>query len=132
MEKVKSLVGFILGVFFGALIVCFVCHYFWQIRYVAEFDVDDYCDEIQTFPSDLVFGPVRTKREAKQIAFDVFSEMTNTRLWGRPRDWGVCYDNENHVWMVAISFADKRTLGGSLHIIIREDDGAVLARWGYK
>ena len=130
-KVVKLIYCFMAGILVGAVIVGATCTYFWRVKYVGEFDVDHYTDEIMRFPGDDVLGPVNSKREAQEKALIVFKKMGDGKVRLTQRPLGVSYDGENGMWLVS-SHLRPGSIGGNEYAIIRASDGKVIARWGYK
>ena len=130
MKILKYIIGFVVGFLVSAIIVGGICTYFWRIKYVGEFDVNHYSEEIERFPSDLVLGPVRSKREAQKKALAVFMDMRGGKFRLTERPLGVLYDDENGMWLI-MSRLPPNSFGGVYCLIIRESDGKVIARWRY-
>lgn len=97
---------------------------------VGEFDLNDYTDMVEEFPSDKVLGPVTSAKDAKEKAETVWLEIFGEEV-KEEKSYGVSYDIDTGTWLVQ-GHLPIYMVGGTAHILIRESDGAVLAVWHYK
>ncbi len=94
---------------------------------VGSFDVNDYSDYIERFPSEEILGATMDGKTAKEKAEALLLEIYGKSVKSK-RPYGVSFDEKNRVWLVQGSLPKNRD-GGVPHILIRESDGRVLAVW---
>ncbi len=98
---------------------------------VGSFDVQDYQDEIERFPSDAYVGEVSDSASAVKHAEDIWKDTYGTSsVWNKP--YQVFHDSENGVWLIQGNTWLPLINGGEPHILIRQSDGKVLAVWHTK
>ena len=97
---------------------------------VRPFDVDDYQEFIDTFPSNECLGKLSGKTDAVKKA-----EIILVKIYGKQvkkeRPYQIFYDEEAGVWLVQGSLPSNMK-GGVANIIIENDTGKVLAVWHEK
>ena len=98
---------------------------------VCKFELENYSDEVDEFFSGEILGPIHTGKDAKEKAITFLKEVYGDKKIKNREPYHVQYDEKNKVWMVYGSLP-KGYLGGIPHIIIRQDDGMVLAVWHTK
>lgn len=96
-------------------------------RKIGTFSVKDYAAVIDRFPSGKVLGSVDSAHDAKIMAESVWKEVYGKSVTSN-RPYLVSYDPENAVWLVKGSLHPFAS-GGVPYILIREQDGKVLAVW---
>jgi len=97
---------------------------------VRPFDVDDYQEFIDTFPSNECLGKISGKADAVKKAETVFVKIYGKQI-KRERPYQIFYDEEAGVWLVQGSLPSNMK-GGCANIIIENDTGKVLAVWHEK
>lgn len=94
---------------------------------VGSFDVNDYSNYIERFPSEEILGAIMDGKTAKEKAESLLLEMYGKSVKSK-KPFGVAFDEKNRVWLVEGSLPENCD-GGVPHILIRESDGKVLAVW---
>ncbi|MBO5076339.1 MAG: hypothetical protein J5584_01930 [Clostridia bacterium] len=97
---------------------------------VRPFDVDDYQEFIDTFPSNECLGKISGKADAVKKAETVFIKIYGKQV-KKERPYQIFYDEEAEVWLVQGSLPSYK-IGGVANIIIENDTGKVLAVWHEK
>ena len=97
---------------------------------VRPFDVDDYQEFIDTFPSNECLGKISGKADAVKKAETVFIKIYGKQV-KKERPYQIFYDEEAEVWLVQGSLPSNKH-GGVANIIIENDTGKVLAVWHEK
>ena len=97
---------------------------------VRPFDVDDYQEFIDIFPSNECLGKLSGKTDAVKKA-----EIILVKIYGKQvkkeRPYQIFYDEEAGVWLVQGSLPSNMH-GGVAKIIIENNTGKVLAVWHEK
>ena len=96
---------------------------------VSDFDISEYSQWVEWYPSDRNIGPVNDAYTAREKARMVWAEM-----WGeeaasnkKPRVISVSYDTESEVWLV--KSVKKGYLDSGIYILIKSSTGDVIAVW---
>ena len=126
----KRAVYFLIGLF---LFICVLLGLL-SANPVQEFDLNAYSPYLESYPGDIVLGPVATAEEAISAAKAVWMQIYgHTHHADRV---SVYYDEVQSVWLLQghnplLSFDDGFciVIGGEPYIIIRQDTGEVLAVW---
>lgn len=103
------------------------------------FTLDDYENYLRDFKTDIVLGPIKDAKTAKEHAKKIFMETFEQEKANEP--YYAWYDKKNKVWLVEEEFCKGCKFdflnvcgcaGGPATIIIQEQDGKVLALWNWK
>ncbi len=97
---------------------------------VGTFELEKYNDEIDEFFSGEILGPTPSAKDAKEKAVPFLKEVYGEKIKNR-EPYHVQYDEKNKAWLIQGTLP-KGYLGGVPHIIIRQDDGMILAVWHTK
>ena len=97
---------------------------------VRPFDVDDYQEFIDTFPSNECLGKISGKTDAIKKAETILIKIYGKQV-KKERPYHIFYDEEAGVWLVQGSLPSNMK-GGVASIIIENDTGKVLAVWHEK
>lgn len=98
---------------------------------VQEFSLKDYSYELASFPSDLAVEPIEDAADAREKACSVLVNVFGEEKINNQKPLMTCYDKDSDTWLVYGTLSPL-TLGGTAHIIINAEDGAVLAIWHTK
>lgn len=106
-----------------------------QANKVKKFSVSDYSTEIKNFPSEITLGPIpdapAASQQAESVWINTFGETVEDE-----KPYIVSFDSENGVWLITGTLPpntqDRITLGGVAYILMRKEDGKVLAVWHTK
>lgn len=94
---------------------------------VGEFDVSEYQDEIDEFPSDKNVGQISDANDATKKAVSLWIDMYGLDVIIK-RPYEAYFDEENGVWLVMGTFPFDFE-GGSPYALIEQETGKVLAIW---
>ncbi len=115
------------------LLICVICIKL-NIRnseYVGSFNLYDYSDYICEFPFDKEFGPVDSASTAKKYAEQIWIEQFGENVL-REKPYEVYFDSTSDTWLIKgnepTSFFENNKTGVA-YLIIRKENGAVLAVW---
>ncbi|MBP5780502.1 MAG: hypothetical protein J6X34_04630 [Clostridia bacterium] len=97
---------------------------------VRPFDVDDYQEFIDTFPSNEYLGKISGKADAVKKAETLFVKIYGKQV-KKERPYQIFYDEKAEAWLVQGSLPSNKK-GGVAKIIIENDTGKVLAVWHEK
>ena len=90
------------------------------------FSLADYSEMMDKFPSDLELGAIDTSADAlaaaEQVWTSIYGQSINNKI-----PYRVSFDEEEQVWLVRGSYFF--VFPGGPHILIRQEDGRVLAVW---
>ncbi len=92
------------------------------------FRVEDYQRYITDFPSDRTVGPVGDAAEARERAEEVWDEVYGDDVVRENTSCRVYFDSTAGLWMVTGRLPGY-SKGGVPNIIMRKEDGKVLAVW---
>ncbi|MHB1453454.1 MAG: NTF2 fold immunity protein [Saccharofermentanales bacterium] len=112
----------------GGLAVGWLVFTFIQNHVAGDFSVTDYQQYISNFPSDRIIGPVDDVRTAKKQAEIIWIETYGERIKKENWLYKVYYDKDSEIWMVT-GLLPGIAKGGVPNILIRKEDGKVLAVW---
>lgn len=130
--KIRAWIICILAVLIvGIAVYLLYSQYLYKNPKVSDFDISEYSECIERFPSDRNVGPVDDAYTAREKARMVWAEMWGKEAVTRCRPHVVSYDPENEVWLVKGTLP-KGKLGGVDYILIEKSTGDVIAVWGTK
>jgi hypothetical protein len=104
--------------------------------FILPFQVADYEDKIEQYPSDMVVGETPTKRDAREKAKVVFQESFPDNSYSE-KPYLVYLDKENDAWLIKGTMTTPFPkilwywffVGTEPYAIIQRSDGKVLAVW---
>ena len=94
---------------------------------VDSFNVEDYKDDIEAFPSDEVLGEISDAKDAVTKAEKMFIKVFGEEA-EKEKPYRIFYDQKNELWLI-MGTLPENMMGGCAHIIFRNDNGKVLAIW---
>lgn len=125
--KKRSLILVIL-----CLVVFFLCFWGFKQFTINEFNMLDYENEIEMYPSDKNVGEITDKKTAKQKAKKLWCEEysfieQNTLTLVNAENINVLYDDKNDCWYI-YGVVPKKFDGAAPHALIKSS-GEVLSVW---
>lgn len=97
---------------------------------VKPFNVDEYQEYIEKYPSDETVGNVDDEKDLVKKAEAILIEKYGNQI-KKQKPYKVFYDETNDVWMVTGTLPSNKK-GGVANIIIDNSTGKVLAIWHSK
>lgn len=95
---------------------------------VKEFSLDDYCVQMDEFPSSLQYQPVNDADTALQIAEKVWLEVYGDHIL-ESKPYEISFDYDNDVWLIMGVLHGEGSVGGVPYMLIEKYSGRVLACW---
>jgi hypothetical protein len=111
--------------------IAFTWYVIFSFYKVKEFNVEDFKQEMNDFSSDKIMGEIANQMIARKKAKEVWKELFSCKVV-RKVPYIVYFDKKNEVWLVRGNINYNYILnevGGLAHIIMRKNDGKVLAVW---
>jgi len=94
---------------------------------VGEYNLDDYKYVIENYSSTKIVGQTNELSDVKKKARNEFIlKFGNNEMEGRPIK--VFFDFKNETWLIQAGLP-KNSIGWVFYILIRQNDGKVLAIW---
>ena len=86
-----------------------------------------YLQAIQDFSSDKYLGEILNAEQAKEKAIKEWLDLFGDKIYNE-KPYQVFFDEENNIWLVKGTLP-KGNKGGVAYILMRKDDGKILAIW---
>ena len=99
---------------------------------LGSFDVEEYSEILELFPSDEIYGKIVDSEDAAKKAEDLWEDIYGSKIL-KNKPYNVYYDKDNDVWLVEgvvkESILPIIKNGGAPYVIFEGETGKVLAVW---
>ena len=129
MRNKKNIIRIVFGVIVLAAGILIIVNQL-KSHDVKAFDVSDYQDIIENFPSDENLGSISDAKDAVKKAETIWIKIYGKNV-KKEKPYQVFYDAENEVWLIH-GYLRPNMEGGVANILIENSTGKVLAVWHEK